>query len=713
MSNPLVDRILNNPLTFVAAKNKELEDLKAEASSYIVLSAGKKSIPISSNTTSAPVAKMAKRVAPKTRSLAETLAAYTGKKYRAKNDRKQKLKEAREVNAQKHMDDSSDDTQYESASEFQTDNTDLSFQGFKSSPDDGVDVSLTSNTEDIGEAVSDSETPGSVSETETITMSSEIRGTSAKSPLSRNAEASATSSSSAASSSSSDQEASSEASSQESDSEDLGEVVNGAVFDAMAPELIGGLTTKAAESDKGDDEEEESDADADDSEDPDVLSDADEHEQEEEDIEVETGFTGEELSQLKEDLLKDAKTAIAAETDKNENITPSSPQELPPTPPDMNDHYKVGETPKNMEETSRISTVWSPGFEKKRCVGLINFGVTCYMNSAIQTMVHIPAVQLYLMEIQANKHKQISPRSVSYTLAELASRMWNFSKDKRSDSKYIKPKKMVQRLEDINCMMSEWQQEDSHEYFMSLMSRLQEDSTPKGKKLNESIIYDIFGGLLEQEVICQECKSVSLTKQEFYDLSLGFNKRRLSNDAIEDENAPKYSIERAIRDFFSLETIRTDKNDPSSGYFCEKCHKKTIATKKSTIEKSPQTLLVHMKRFKFNGNSSLKVKQPILYQKYLNLEKFSSNGEPIRYQLIGVIVHEGRSILSGHYVAHCMRPDGSWATYDDEYINLIDERQAMTDPSAYCLLYTKLQPKGQKRGSEVKHQTKSKKRSKL
>ena len=30
-------------------------------------------------------------------------------------------------------------------------------------------------------------------------------------------------------------------------------------------------------------------------------------------------------------------------------------------------------------------------------------------------------------------------------------------------------------------MMSEWQQEDSHEYYMSLISRLQEDSTPKGK----------------------------------------------------------------------------------------------------------------------------------------------------------------------------------------------------------------------------------------
>ncbi|RKP30072.1 cysteine proteinase, partial [Metschnikowia bicuspidata] len=354
----------------------------------------------------------------------------------------------------------------------------------------------------------------------------------------------------------------------------------------------------------------------------------------------------------------------------------------------------VGETPSDTEEAGRIARTWPKSFQNRKPVGLINFGVTCYMNSAIQTMIHIPAVQQYLLAVQANKHKQLPPRSVTHTLSELSARMWGLLKEKHS--KYINPKKMVQRLDDINCMMSEWQQEDSHEYFMSLMSRLQEDSTPKGKKLSESVIYDIFGGLLEQEVVCQECKSDSITKQEFYDLSLGFNKRRLSNEVSADDNAPKYSIERAIRDFFSLETIRPDKSDASSGYYCEKCRKRTVATKKSTVEKSPQTLLVHMKRFKFNGNSSLKVKQPIVYQKYLDLGKFSRQAEPMTYQLISVIVHEGRSILSGHYVAHCMQPDGTWATYDDEYINKIDARSALNDPSAYCLLYTKLRPRSKR-----------------
>lgn len=65
-----------------------------------------------------------------------------------------------------------------------------------------------------------------------------------------------------------------------------------------------------------------------------------------------------------------------------------------------------------------------------------------------------------------------------------------------------------------------------------------------------------------------------------------------------------------------------------------------------------------------------------------------------KYRLTSVIVHEGRSISSGHYVAHCLQPDGyTWCTYDDEYINKIEERVALNDPSAYVLVYTKLTPK--------------------
>lgn len=386
----------------------------------------------------------------------------------------------------------------------------------------------------------------------------------------------------------------------------------------------------------------------------------------------------EDLELLKQDLKRD----------EAENDTTKTLVETPPSSSDdkeiHKDFYFINEldVDRGSNKSKRINKSWEKSFLNKKPIGLLNQGVTCYMNTAIQSMIHIPALQNYLNEINNGKHNNnLKPKSVSHNLAELSARLW-YINETNPKKKYIHPKRMVNRLEDINCMMSEWQQEDSHEYYMSLISRLQEDSTPKGKKLNSSIIYDIFGGLLNQIVICQNCKNKSQTKQEFYDLSLGFNKRKKL----------KYSIEKSIEDFFSTELIKSDK-ESGGGYYCEKCKKNTSATKNSTIDTSPETLTIHLKRFKFNGNQSLKMKQSIKYPNFLNLTNFSTNKDAIRYKLISIISHEGRSILSGHYISHCLQPDQTWSTYDDEYINKINEFQALNDPSAYVLVYSKLTPK--------------------
>ncbi|EMG48220.1 Ubiquitin carboxyl-terminal hydrolase putative [Candida maltosa Xu316] len=345
---------------------------------------------------------------------------------------------------------------------------------------------------------------------------------------------------------------------------------------------------------------------------------------------------------------------------------------------DFNEYYED----RGSNGSNRIYKNWRELQDKKPPVGLLNHGVTCYMNSAIQSLLHIPALQHYLNDVYDKKVDNLKPRSITHVLAELSKRMWS------GDKKYINPKKIISRLDDINCMMSEWQQEDSHEYYMSLMSRLQEDSTPKGKKLNESILYDIFGGLLKQRITCHKCHNVSITDQEFYDLSLGLNRKKF-------KNSNKFSVEKSINEFFSNELIKKNDEENKSGYYCENCKKFTHANKISTIKTAPETLTIHFKRFKFNNNSSSKVKQSINYSKFLNLNKYMEDKtESCVYKLISVIVHEGRSISSGHYISHCLQPDGyTWCTYDDEYINKIEERVALNDPSAYVLVYTKLTPK--------------------
>lgn len=379
---------------------------------------------------------------------------------------------------------------------------------------------------------------------------------------------------------------------------------------------------------------------------------------------------------------------------KRETTPPTSPEnEEVNCPIDTTDFFEIDEwsDDRGSNGSKRIVKNWK-NLKQQKPLGLVNHGVTCYMNSAIQALIHIPALQHYLLQVYGHKHPSISPRSVTADLAALTAKMWQLEKMPKKPL-YINPKRLIKRLDDINCMMSEWQQEDSHEYFMSLMSRLQEDSTPKGVKLNESIIYDIFGGLLQQVVHCQKCDNVSKTQQEFYDLSVGLDgKKRKNQPQVEKEEIKsRYSIQNSLRDFFSPELIRRDKKDDSTGYFCEHCKERTNGMKKSTIDRAPEALAIHLKRFRFNGTSSSKVKAGVGYPSLLDLTPFTTDGKSATlYRLCSVIVHEGRSISSGHYIAHCRQPDGTWETYDDEYINRISEKQVLKDQSAYVLVYTRL-----------------------
>ncbi len=566
----------------------------------------------------------------------------------------------------------------------------------------------------------------------------------------------------------------------------------------------------SADSDDDVDGEENDEEDDDADEGDEQLSSEEQDEEVEEDEEkdkeeVDQSDDGETLKKdLKDDAINAEPSPAQSETPptSNDELTSKQPAQLIDNNYCISEFYDLNELPHDQGSngSTRLQKSWGDFIEGHTALGLVNHGVTCYMNAAVQSIAHIPSLTHYLIDVNNGKYDDtIKANSVTKVIASTICKMYRLGHNRKII--YINPKMLCKRLEDINCMMSEWQQEDSHEYFMSLMSRLQEDSTPKGVKLNKSIIYDIFGGLLDQTVTCKNCGHISTTQQEFYDLSLGLDNRKKRSsllidakqlDQLRDQiqqcdssdqdeksqlskilqqrillarassgspvgesskpntdskaattqssssmsnnnsssngttsilppsgnstNASQQSInnstantsmdgsnvvttkrltlENAIRDFFTPELIKTDTRD-QSGYVCEKCNIKTNAIKISTIQRSPETLSIHLKRFRFNGQQSQKVKASVIYPEILDLTSYTTAmSTPTKYKLTNVIVHQGRSVSSGHYIAHCRQPNNTWATYDDEYVNKIPKASALSDPGAYVLIYERLTYKG-------------------
>jgi ubiquitin C-terminal hydrolase len=95
----------------------------------------------------------------------------------------------------------------------------------------------------------------------------------------------------------------------------------------------------------------------------------------------------------------------------------------------------------------------------------------------------------------------------------------------------------------------------------------------------------------------------------------------------------------SLGQFFKKETL-----SGSNKYHCEKCKSKQIATKGYVIEKSPDTILLHIKRFDNHGR---KLAKNIEFSEKLSMRKVSRDGSV--YELYSVVVHSGGSLSGGHY----------------------------------------------------------------
>lgn len=344
--------------------------------------------------------------------------------------------------------------------------------------------------------------------------------------------------------------------------------------------------------------------------------------------------------------------------------------------------------------------------------GLINLGNTCYYNSAIQCLIHIPEIQKYFTEpVTINNTKYGSsyqyqhkyfPRSRSNVLKELSDQFQKLiiALNDTRDSRPVRPMSFRKVLGVFKPVFRTNQQQDAHECMILILDKLHEaikmqvsinitgdahNQIEERKKtaFNQyksylgnngfSEINKLFYGQFESTVACKQCNTESFNYDPYCSMEIEIPKT----------SATLYDC---LDNYCFKELLQGE-----DSYNCAKCKAKTEATKVLKLWTLPKVLIIQLKRFNFKltkNNRHISCPMKLNMTKYVTHPAAHSQGNVglQLYNLVGVIEHSG-TLSGGHYISKCKVDGGvGWKLFNDASVNSIQEKEVITT-NAYVLVY--------------------------
>lgn len=187
-------------------------------------------------------------------------------------------------------------------------------------------------------------------------------------------------------------------------------------------------------------------------------------------------------------------------------------------------------------------------------VGLQNLGNSCYMNSALQCLLHVPELNYYFVsdsyKLELNVDNPLgSGGRIAGVFAQLVHNLFDL---KRVHPPTFAPRDFKHTVGRFNSMFSSYHQQDSQEFLSYLLDGLHEDLNRIVKKpytekpeltnidqldplliqqlaakswethllRNDSVINDLFVGLYKSTLVCPECHKISVTFDPYNALTL-------------------------------------------------------------------------------------------------------------------------------------------------------------------------------------------------
>lgn len=362
--------------------------------------------------------------------------------------------------------------------------------------------------------------------------------------------------------------------------------------------------------------------------------------------------------------------------------------------------------------------------------GLINFGVTCYMNATIQALsATLPLTSFFLDDgyktmVQRDNWKG-SKGVLPDLFANLIRSIWN------GQVSAIRPSTLRAFCARLNREWGIDRQQDAKEFFDFLLDCLHEDlnsfwsrtplralteeqelireRTPKiivsktewdrYTHREQSYLTALFAGQHASRLKCTVCHFTSTTYEAFYSIS------------VEIPRSGRSSLQDCLESYCKEEMLSGEEV-----WKCPRCKKQREATKQITITRAPKYLVVHFKRFAAGKHESTKkVRTPIDFpltdldlEPYMlpppspmecaamedkGIKRDTPTTPPYRYDAYAVMRHIGTTMGSGHYT--CMARDKArrcWRQYNDTQVaefepERLPERDRLTNEMAYIVFY--------------------------
>ena len=234
-----------------------------------------------------------------------------------------------------------------------------------------------------------------------------------------------------------------------------------------------------------------------------------------------------------------------------------------------------------------------------------------------------------------------------------------------TSAEVVDPGAITKNPHRLSSCLTPYQQEDAHEFMRALLGTL----VMHGQNRQLSSLFD---GLLESAVTCLTCGRPSLTRDRYMDLSLDI----VSPDVR--------CLSDALYEFTCTETLCNDNE-----VYYQRCEHKSVATKGLRLATAPSILVCHFKRFAFDEHGRLsRLNKKVEFPLRLEIGEYMSQlnkARPPPYELVAVLVHQGTTCDSGHYLAY-VKNDGDWYKCNDSQVSKVDLTTVLSQ-QAYILMY--------------------------